>query len=139
MTCKPNFAAKALRRRAVRVGGRGVPSGVRVDWRSIIPAISRWRALIWGWMVRLVAGREWKDDEKGCGKEEGEETYSTAQRPLLSPPLQSLFLSIFFFFSFSSLPTSNNARKNSGPYINNISSNANSTSDLTPTSPAQNL
>lgn len=48
VTCKPNFAAKALRRRAVRVGGRGVPSGVRVDWRSIIPAISRWRALIWG-------------------------------------------------------------------------------------------
>lgn len=48
VTCKPNFAAKALRRRAVRVGGRGVPSGVRVDWREIIPAISRWRALIWG-------------------------------------------------------------------------------------------
>lgn len=48
VTCKPNFAAKALRRRAVRVGGRGVPSGVKVDWRSIIPAISRWRALIRG-------------------------------------------------------------------------------------------
>lgn len=48
VTCKPNFAAKALRRRAVRVGGRGVPSGVRVDWREIIPAISRWRALIRG-------------------------------------------------------------------------------------------
>lgn len=48
VTCKPNFAAKALRRRDVRVGGRGVPSGVRVDWRSIIPAISRWRALVWG-------------------------------------------------------------------------------------------
>lgn len=58
VTCKPNFAAKPLRRRDVRVGGRGVPSGVRVDWRSIIPAISRWRALIWGRGVSFVAGRE---------------------------------------------------------------------------------